>query len=85
VITTSPGWVEAYRHWIEGGWAGLTAPAEDGGMGLPLLLNTACFDMWNAANMAFMLCPILSCGAIDALDFHATPQLRAPYRAPGGF
>ena len=79
VLTTSPGWVEAYRHWIEGGWAGLTADTEDGGMGLPMLLNTACFDMWNAANMAFMLCPILSCGAIDALEKHATPELRAKY------
>ncbi len=79
IVTTSPGWKETYARWVEGGWAGLTAPSEAGGMGLPMLLNTACFDMWNAANMAFMLCPILSCGAIDALEKHATPQLRETY------
>lgn len=79
VVTCSPGWVEAYGRWIEGGWAGLTAAPQAGGMGLPLLLNTACFEAWNSANMAFMLCPILSFGAIDALEAHGSDHLKAVY------
>ncbi len=79
VVKTSPGWTEAYAHWIEGGWAGLTASTESGGMGLPLLLNTACLETWSSANMAFMLCPILSVGAIDALEFHGSEALKSKY------
>ncbi len=79
VVTTSPGWKEAYQAWIEGGWSSLSAPADHGGMGLPNVLNTACLEMWSAANMAFMLCPILSDGAILALARHATPELQQAY------
>jgi len=79
VVTTSPGWKEAYQAWIEGGWSSLSAPADHGGMGLPHVLNTACLEMWSAANMAFMLCPILSDGAILALARHATPELQQAY------
>ncbi|MGE3247080.1 MAG: acyl-CoA dehydrogenase family protein, partial [Beijerinckiaceae bacterium] len=75
-ITTSPGWVEAYGQWIEGGWSSLAAPGDFGGMGLPHVLSAACLEMWTAANMAFMLCPILSDGAILALSRHATPELQ---------
>ncbi|MBM3609590.1 MAG: acyl-CoA dehydrogenase, partial [Alphaproteobacteria bacterium] len=83
-VTTPPGWTQAYAQWIEGGWAGLTAPAEYNGvplagMGLPALLHTACLDMWSAANMAFMLCPILSTGAIEALLRHGAPDLVKTY------
>lgn len=78
-VTTPPGWVEAYARWIEGGWAGLTAPQDHDGMGLPALLHTACLEMWSAANMAFMLCPILSTGAIEALIRHGAPDLAAKY------
>ena len=79
VVTSSPGWIEAYRHWIDGGWAGLTAPTDHGGMGLPLLLNTACLEMWSSANMAFMLCPILSVGAVEALVSHGSAELQQKY------
>lgn len=75
VVMTSPGWREAYARWIEGGWAGLTAPADHNGMALPSLLHTACLEMWSSANMAFMLCPILSTGAIDALERHGSEEL----------
>ncbi len=78
-VTTSPGWVEAYAAWVEGGWSSLSAPADFGGMDLPHVLNAACLDMWSAANMAFMLCPILSDGAILALSRHATPELQSAY------
>ena len=76
VVTTAPGWVEAYGHWREGGWNGVCAPIEHGGMGLPHLLQAACLDMWNGANMAFTLAPLLTFGAIDALVAHGSPELQ---------
>ncbi len=79
VVTTAPGFREAYVRWVEGGWAALTAPEDEGGMGLPQLLDTACLEMWTAANMAFMLCPMLSAGAIEALVKHGSPELRRLY------
>ena len=77
VVTTAPGWVEAYGHWREGGWNGVCAPLEHGGMGLPHLLQAACLDLWNGANMAFTLAPLLTFGAIDALVEHGSPELQA--------
>ncbi len=76
VVTTAPGWAEAYARWREGGWSGVVAPEAYGGMGLPHLLNSACLEVWTAANMAFMLCPLLSFGAVDALDKHGTETLK---------
>ena len=75
-VVTAPGWRDAYSKWVEGGWAGLTAPQTSGGMGLPHLLDSACLEMWSSANMAFMLCPMLSAGAILALDRHGSAELK---------
>ncbi len=75
-VVTAPGWKEAYAKWREGGWTGLAAGQEFGGMGLPHLLHSACFEMWTGANMAFSLAPCLSFGAIDALSAHGSPRLR---------
>ncbi|MDB5643164.1 MAG: acyl-CoA dehydrogenase [Hyphomicrobiales bacterium] len=79
VVRTSPGWREAYAQWIAGGWMGVTAAEDHGGMGLPHLLNAACLEMWNGANMAFALAPLLSLGAIEALAAHGSDDLRARY------
>ena len=79
VVRTSPGWREAYAQWIAGGWMGITAAEDHGGMGLPHLLNAACLDMWNGANMAFALAPLLSLGAIEALAAHGSDDLRQLY------
>ncbi|MBN9082510.1 MAG: acyl-CoA dehydrogenase [Rhizobiales bacterium 62-17] len=79
VVTTAPGWKQAYGQWIEGGWAGVTASQEAGGMGLPHLLDSACLEMWSSANMAFMLCPMLSSGAILALERHGSEALQQTY------
>ncbi len=79
VVRTSPGWREAYAQWIAGGWMGITAAEDHGGMGLPHLLNAACLDMWNGANMAFALAPLLSLGAIEALAAHGSDDLRQFY------
>ena len=80
-VKTSPGWREAYAQWIEGGWNSVTASPDHGGMGLPHLLNAACTEMWNSANMAFALCPLLGFGAIDAVESHASDELKSIYLA----
>ncbi|KAB1074742.1 acyl-CoA dehydrogenase [Methylobacterium planeticum] len=78
-ITTPPGWKAAYRAFVEGGWNGLSAPAAYGGQDLPLLLNAACSEMWNAGSLAFGLCPLLTAGGIEALDKHGSEDLKARY------
>ena len=78
-VTTPPGWREAYRTFAEGGWNGLSAPESHGGQGLPLLLNAACTEIWNGANLAFSLCPLLTAGGIEALEKHGSEALKAAY------
>ena len=79
VVTTAPGWKEAYHAWCKGGWNGLASPAEWGGQGLPQVVNAACTEMWNGASMSFGLCPLLTMGAIDALDAHGSDTLKRAY------
>jgi butyryl-CoA dehydrogenase len=79
VVTTPPGWKQAYRDWAEAGWNGLPAPVDFGGQGLPMLVQAACIEMWNSANMAFSLGPLLTAGAIEALDVHGSDTLKDIY------
>jgi len=78
-VTTAPGWREAYAQWRAGGWNALAAAPEHGGLGLPTLLNMGCTEIWNAANMAFALCPLLGQGAIEAIEAHADAALKDLY------
>jgi acyl-CoA dehydrogenase len=78
-VTTPPGWREAYAAWREGGWNGLAASPDHGGMGLPALLNAACTEIWNGANISFALCPLLGHGGIEALEAHANSVLKETY------
>jgi acyl-CoA dehydrogenase len=79
VVTTAPGWKEAYRAWTEAGWNALPGPVEHGGQGLPTLLNSACVEVWNSASMAFGIGPVLTHGGIEALAAHASEDLKARY------
>jgi acyl-CoA dehydrogenase len=78
-VKTPTGFKEAYRQYIENGWNGLTKPAEYGGQNLPQLVATAVEEMWHASNMAFDLCPLLTQGAIDAIELCGTPEQKARY------
>jgi len=78
-VTMPDGWKDLYRRWSEGGWNSVTAPVDFGGQGLPTALGVAAFEMWNAASMAFGLGPILTNGAIEALDKHGSDHLKATY------
>jgi alkylation response protein AidB-like acyl-CoA dehydrogenase len=78
-VTTAPGFADAYRAWREGGWAGVTGSPDNGGMGLPHTIGMACSEMWSGASIGFALCPLLSEGAIGALNAYASEELRALY------
>ena len=67
VVTTTPGFKEAFRQFGAGGWQGLQHPADFGGQGLPKTIGAACIEMINSANLSFALCPLLTDGAIEAL------------------
>ena len=79
VVRTAPGWTAAWTALVEGGWNGLPFAAEWGGMGLPNLLNTAVHEMWQAANMAFTLCPMLTQGAVNAIRLYGSDAQKAFY------
>jgi alkylation response protein AidB-like acyl-CoA dehydrogenase len=79
VVTTTPGFKEAFRQYAEGGWQGLQHPVDFGGQGLPKTIGAACGEMLNSANMSFALCPLLSDGAIEALLTAGSDELKAIY------
>lgn len=79
VVRTPKGFVEAYGHFVEGGWNGLTLPEDWGGQGLPYAVGSAAMEMWNAANMSFALCPLLTSGALDLLHAHGSEQQKQLY------
>jgi 3-(methylthio)propanoyl-CoA dehydrogenase len=68
VVVTPTGFKEAYRAYVEGGWNGLQFDEEIGGQGLPMLVATPVFEMWDSANLAFMLAPVLTIAAVECLE-----------------
>ncbi len=78
-VTTPPGWADAYRQWAAAGWNGIGAPPEWGGQGLPVMLQAAVQEIWNAAAAAFATGPMLTAGAIEALAAHAPPEIQKRY------
>ena len=73
-VTAAPGFADAYRAFVADGWNSLSASPEHGGQGLSKAMELAVFEMLHAANMAFALCPMLTQGAIEALDLHGTAR-----------
>ena len=71
-----PGFREAYRAYVEGGWGTLAGPAEFGGQGLPLALASVVMEDLGSANMGFSLVMMLTPAAVEALKHHGTPDLR---------
>src|SRR5208282_3995638 len=79
VVRTPKGFKEAYKTYVEGGWNSLPFEEEFGGQGLPVVVALAVAEMWNSANMAWALCPLLTVGAIEALLRHGTRDLQETY------
>ncbi len=79
VVTTTPGFKDAFAQFAQGGWQGLQHPVDFGGQGLPKTIGAACIEMVNSANLSFALCPLLSDGAIEALLTAGSDELKATY------
>jgi alkylation response protein AidB-like acyl-CoA dehydrogenase len=72
----------AYGEFTAGGWGGIAQSAEAGGQGLPYLVGLAVEEMWQSANLAWSLCPLLSQGAARAIEDHGDEELRALLLGP---
>src|SRR5450759_3032890 len=79
VVTAAPGFKEAFKQFVDGGWQGLQHPVDFGGQGLPKTIGAACGEMQNSANLSFALCPLLTDGAIEALLTAGSDDLKAVY------
>ena len=78
-VLTAAGWKQAYSRFAADGWSALSCPAEFGGQNLPRVLSALIEEMWNGANVAFALCPMLTRGAIDAIELRGSPAQRDLY------
>lgn len=79
VVRTSPGYAEGYKAIAEGGWVSTAADPEYGGMGLPMTVTSAVNDMMSAACLSLQLCPLMTQGQIEALENHASEDIKALY------
>jgi alkylation response protein AidB-like acyl-CoA dehydrogenase len=79
VVRTSPGYDTGYKAISEGGWVGVMADPDHGGMGLPVTIGTAINDMMAGACLSLHLCPVLTQGQIEALEAHGSDEISALY------
>ena len=79
VVTLPPGYAEAYRAYVEQGWNAIAAPEEFGGQGLPFALACCVLENLGSANLAFALLPMLTVGAIEALEAHGSEAQKTLY------
>lgn len=78
-VIGAPGFKAAYEQFVEGGWASLRASPEHGGQGVPTVLGTAVEELWASSNLAFKLCPMLTQGAVEALEHYGSAAQKALY------
>ena len=76
-VTPPDGFKEAYRAFVDSGWASLPFEPEFGGQGLPELVAAATNEIWQSANMGFALCPMLTEGCAVALGIHGSHDMKA--------
>ncbi len=79
VVRTSPGFGDGYKAIAEGGWIGMSASPEVGGMGLPMTLTTTVNEMMSSACLALQLNPLMTQGQIEALEHHASDVIKETY------
>jgi 3-(methylthio)propanoyl-CoA dehydrogenase len=78
-VSTAPGFREAYQHYCAGGWNAVPFDPAFGGQGMPWALAFPVQEMWQGANMAFGLCPLLNQGAVEAIACHGSEEQKALY------
>lgn len=75
-VVVADGFANAYQQFTENGWQSLPASPAFGGMGFPEIIGSAVIEMWQSANVAFSLCPLLTAGAIVAIEAHGSETLK---------
>lgn len=78
-VLTPEGWAELYRDWAGAGWNALACPIEYGGQGLPVCLGFAAQELWNTGSLSFAIGTVLTAGAVEALEHHASEELKNKY------
>ena len=79
VVRTSPGYADGFQAIAEGGWVGMAADPEYGGMGLPITVTHAVNEMMSSACLSLQLAPLMSQGQIEALEHHASDEIKDLY------
>ncbi len=79
VVRTSPGYDAGYKAIADGGWVGIAADPEFGGMGLPMSVTSAVNEMMSSACLSLQLAPLMSQGQIEALEHHASDAIKELY------
>jgi len=75
-VVSPEGFADIYSAFKDGGWPALPFDPDRGGQGLPELVACAANEIWQASNMAFALCPMLTEGAAVAINAHASEELK---------
>ena len=78
-LSMPPGFKDAYNAYRDGGWNAVPFEEEYGGQGLPWSLSFPIQEMWQGANMAFGLCPLLNQGAVEAILSHGSDAQKELY------
>ena len=78
-VTTPTGFRQAYKQYADGGWMGVSVPAEYGGQGLPGTFTVMINELLGGANIAFSMYPGLTQGAIAALLHHGSAEIKQTY------
>ena len=79
VVRCSPGYQDAYNAIAEGGWMGISASEEYGGMGLPISFTTYINELMASACLSLSLNPLMTQGQIEALEAHASDEIKSTY------
>lgn len=79
IVRTSPGFGDAYHAIADGGWIGMSASTDAGGMGLPMTLTTAVNEMMASGCLSLQLNPLMTQGQIEALEHHASDEIKETY------
>ena len=82
IVRSASGFAEAYKSYCKAGWCASAGNPVYGGQGLPRLVNTALYDVWNAANLSFALCNTLTDSAASLLNQHGTEEQQSIFLRP---
>ena len=78
-VTMPPGFRDAYQAFWQAGWPALACATEDGGQGLPVVLEAVLYEMLSGANHGWTMAPGLLHGAYECIKHHASSELKAQY------